>query len=154
MHLLMALINSTAIACATGLILLFPLGNAHVTIIAMVVHIVSGVLALILFVPFLFTHLRDGKEPLRNLLMPWRMRHRIYREETPVHRLIGYGLTLASLGVFISGLVIAAPSITYLSGQTVLLPLGMSAILLRAHQGFTVLFFLFFGLHLWKRAKS
>lgn len=155
MRLLMALINSLAVACASGLILLVPIGNAHVTLIALVVHLVSGVLTLVFFVPYLFTHLRNVREPLRSLLMPWRLRsNRVFRHETRHHRLIGYGLALFYLGLSISGVVISAPAIAFLSGKPAILPLGMSAILLLIHQCLTALFFVFLGLHIWKRVKS
>ncbi|MDR2365367.1 MAG: hypothetical protein LBD68_05870 [Zoogloeaceae bacterium] len=154
-HLLMSTVYSLGITTATGVILLLPLKNGHLTLIALVTHLTSGALAFLFFTPFLFTHLKDGRESLWNLLMPWRLLHRIYRGETLYHRLLGYGLTCSLLLVFASGLVIAAPSIAYLLGKPMtLLPYGGHAILLKIHRGVFVLLFLFLILHFPKRSLS
>jgi hypothetical protein len=153
-HLMMAMAYSLGIALATGVALLLPLGNGHLTLIMLVAHLVSGALALVFFVPFLFVHLQDGKEPLRHLVMPWRMAQRMFKGENLYHRLIGYGLMWWLWLVFLSGLVIAAPAIAYLAGHPTTLPFGTSAWLLGLHLGFSELLVVFLLLHFPKRALS
>ncbi|MDR3214085.1 MAG: hypothetical protein LBT71_09270 [Azoarcus sp.] len=153
-HLLMAMVYSLGIATASGIVLMLPLGNGHLTLVMLVAHLVSGALALLFFVPFLFIHLRDGKEPLLNLLMPWRMLHRLYRGESLHHRILGYLLTGCVLLVMGTGLAIAAPAVLYLSGQPTVMPFGTAAALLRVHLTFSALLVFFVALHFPKRSLS
>jgi hypothetical protein len=153
-HLLMAMLYSLGIATATGLILTLPLGNGHLILVALVAHLVSGGLALVFFIPFLFIHLRDGREPVLNLFMPWRLLHRLYRGESLYHRVLGYLLTGCTVLVIVTGLVIAAPAVLFLAGEPTILPFGTSAMLLRVHVVFSVLLVLFVLLHFPKKAMS
>ena len=153
-HLLMAMLYSLGIATATGLILTLPLGNGHLILVALVAHLVSGVLALVFFVPFLFIHLRDGREPVRNLIMPWRLLRRLYQGESLYHRVLGYLLTGCTVLVIATGLVIAAPAVLFLAGKPTILPFGTSAWLLQVHIVFSVLLVLFVLLHFPKKAMS
>ncbi|MDR1351391.1 MAG: hypothetical protein LBJ59_11590 [Zoogloeaceae bacterium] len=154
-HLLMAMVYSLGIVVASGIVLLLPLKNGHLTLIALAAHLVSGALALVFFIPFLFVHLKDGRESILNLLMPWRLLHRIYRDETLYHRLLGYSLMWCLWLVFVSGLTIAAPAIAYLAGHPVtLLPYGGHSLLLWAHRGVSLLLLLFLMLHFPKKALS
>lgn len=153
-HLLMALVYSLGIACATGLALLLPLRNGHLTLIALVAHLVSGALALLFFVPFLFAHLRDGKEPLWHLVMPWRLLRRVFRDETPGHRLRGYSLMWCACLATLSGVLIAAPAFAYLAGHPFVPPFGTSAVLLTTHRVSSALLFVFLLLHFPKKASS
>jgi hypothetical protein len=154
-HLLMAMIYSLAITAATGVILLLPLKNEHLTLIALVMHLVSGALALLFFLPFLLTHLKDGREPFWNLFLPWRLLHRLYRGESLYHRLLGYSLMWSILLVFVSGICIMAPAIAYLLGRPMtLLPYGGHAFILKVHLGAFAFLFLFLVLHFPKRSLS
>ncbi|MDR1423617.1 MAG: hypothetical protein LBI92_03285 [Azoarcus sp.] len=153
-HLLLAMVYSLGIATATGVVLAMPLGNGHLTLVALVAHLVSGALALVFFIPFLFVHLHDGKEKLLNLVMPWRMLHQIYRGESLYHRILGYMLTCCLLLTVASGLVIAAPAVLYLTGKPTVMPFGTAAALLRVHITFAGLFVFFVLLHFPKRALS
>jgi hypothetical protein len=149
------MVYSLGIATATGIVLLLPLKNEHLTLIALVAHLVAGFLALVFFLPFLFTHLKDGRESLLNLILPWRLLHRIYRNETLYHRLLGYSLMWCLWLAFASGLVIATPAIAYLLGKPMtLLPYGGHALLLQLHLGVFVLLLLFLVLHFPKRSLS
>jgi hypothetical protein len=151
----MAMVYSLGIVAATGVVLLLPLENGHLTLIALVAHLVSGALALVFFVPFLLTHLKDGRESLWNLFLPWRLLRRIYRGETLYHRLLGYGLMCSLLLLFASGIVIALPAVAYLLGRPMtLLPYGGHARLLAVHLGASVLLLVFLVLHFPKRALS
>ncbi|MDR2624701.1 MAG: hypothetical protein LBC37_00015 [Zoogloeaceae bacterium] len=120
-HLLLALVYCLGIVAATGLLLALPLPNAHLTLVALAAHLVSGLLAVFFFVPFLVCHLRDGHEPLLSLLLPWRVARRCSGGDSRTHRLLGYGLTLTLLTVAASGLVIIAPAVAYLAGKPFLL---------------------------------
>jgi hypothetical protein len=153
-HLLMAMVYSLGITAASAALLWLPLKNSHLTLLALVTHLVSGALALIFFVPFLFIHLRDGRESLFNLVMPWRLLHRVYRDETLYHRLLGYGLMWCLWLVCLSGLTIAAPAIAYLANHPMTLPYGTHALLLHAHRGGTLLLLLLLILHFPKKALS
>ncbi|MDR1648084.1 MAG: hypothetical protein LBR88_08645 [Zoogloeaceae bacterium] len=154
-HLLLATVYSLGVATATGIVLMLPLKNEHVTLIALVAHLVSGFLTLVFFLPFLLTHLKDGRESVWSLFLPWRLLHRIYRGETRYHRLLGYLLMWSLWIVFASGLVIAAPAIAYLSGHPfTLLPYGGHSLLLWAHRGITLLLLFFLILHFPKKALS
>ena len=153
-HLLMAMIYSLGIACATGIALLLPLENGHLTLVALVAHLVSGALALVFFIPFLFVHLSDGREPIRHLVMPWRLLHRLYKGEPLYHRVLGYMLMWCLLLVLATGLAIAAPAIFYLAGQPSILPYGVGPALLRVHFTFSGLLVFFMLLHFPKRALS
>jgi len=153
-HLLMAMVYSLAIATATGLALMLPLGNGHARLTILVTHLVSGALGVVFFVPFLLVHLHDGKESLFNLLMPWRMLKRIYRGETLYHRLLGFLLTCCVLVVVASGFAIAAPGFLYLSGKPTVYAFGTAQALLRLHVTFSGLFAFFVLLHFPKRALS
>ncbi|MDR2688311.1 MAG: hypothetical protein LBB76_00965 [Azoarcus sp.] len=153
-HLLMATVQSLGIVAATGVLLLLPLENEHLTVIALATHLAAGALAFIFFIPFLFIHLRDGKESLLHLVMPWRLLRRIYRGETLYHRLLGYALMWCLWLVFLSGFAIAFPAIAYLSGHPLTLPYGGHAVLLRVHLGVSVLLAVFLALHFPKKAAS
>jgi hypothetical protein len=154
-HLLMAMVYSLGLVAASGSILLLPLKNEHLTLIALVIHLVSGALAFVFFVPFLFIHLKDGRESLWHLILPWRLLHRIYRDETLYHRLLGYSLMWCLWLLFASGFLIAAPAVAYLAGHPItLLPYGGHTPFLRAHQGISLLCLLFLVLHFPKKALS
>ena len=154
-HFLMATVYSLGITVATGGVLLLPLENEHLTLIALAAHLAAGVLTFAFFVPFLFIHLKDGRESLLHLFMPWRLLHRIYRGETLYHRLLGYSLMWCLWLLFASGLIIAAPAIAYLSGHPVtLLPYGGHSPLLLAHQGVSLLLLVFLILHFPKKELS
>jgi hypothetical protein len=120
-HLLMATVYSLGVAGATGVLLLLPLANSHITLLALAAHLTSGALAGMFFIPFLFIHLKDGREPLHHLFMPWRLRRRIYLGETHHHRLLGFILTLSVVVVLLTGLVIALPAVAFLAGRPVTL---------------------------------
>ncbi|MDR2030688.1 MAG: hypothetical protein LBP86_00130 [Azoarcus sp.] len=152
--LMMALIYSFAIACATGITLMLSLRNDHLVLLVLVAHLVSGTMTLILLAPCLFVHLRRGKEPFGHLLMPWRLTHRASAREPLHHRVLGYLLMCCILATLSSGAAISAPAITYLSGQPLVLSLGSSALLLRVHLTFAGLAVFFVLLHFPKRAAS
>jgi hypothetical protein len=151
-NLLMSMVYSFGIACATGIVLLLPFGNEHLVLVALVAHLVSGALALVFFIPFLFAHLSGAKEPLLHLVMPWRLLHRLYKGEPLYHRLLGYFLMWCLTLTIATGLAIAAPAISYLSGQPAILPYGVGPALLRLHFTFSGLFVFFVLLHFPKRA--
>jgi hypothetical protein len=154
-HLLMATVYSLGVVAATGFTLALPLENEHLTLIALAAHLASGFLTLVFFVPFLFTHLRDGRESFLNLFLPWRLLHRIYRNETLYHRLLGYLLMWCLWLLLASGLIIAAPAVAYLSGHPMtLLPYGGHSLLLWTHRGVSLLLLLFLVLHFPKKALS
>ncbi|MDR2625026.1 MAG: hypothetical protein LBC37_01690 [Zoogloeaceae bacterium] len=154
-HLLMATVYSLGIVAATGLVLALPLKNEHLTLLVLAAHLTSGFLTLVFFVPFLFTHLKDGRESFLNLFLPWRLLHRIYRNETLYHRLLGYLLMWCLWLLLASGLIIAAPAVAYLCGHPMtLLPYGGHTLLLWAHRGVTLLLLLFLILHFPKKALS
>ncbi|MDR2164874.1 MAG: hypothetical protein LBO79_04435 [Zoogloeaceae bacterium] len=154
-HLLLAMVYSLGIAVATGVLLLLPLENEHLTLVALVTHLVAGVLAFVFFVPFLFIHLKDGRESLLSLFLPWRLLRRVYRGETLYHRLLGYLLMWCLWIVFASGLVIAFPAIAYLAGRPMtLLPYGGHAALLRIHLGVSGFLLVVLLLHFPKRVLS
>ena len=154
-HLLMATVYSLGIAAASGLVLTLPLKNEHLTLIALAAHLTSGFLTLVFFVPFFLTHLKDGRESIWNLFLPWRLLHRIYRDETLYHRLLGYTLMWCLWLAFATGLTIAAPAVAYLSGDPfTLLPYGGHALILWAHRGVSLLLLIFLILHFPKKALS
>jgi hypothetical protein len=153
----MAMVYSLGIAAATGVLLLLPLPNAHLTLLTLVAHLVSGLLAGVFFLPFLFVHLKDGRERLRHLFMPWKLRRRIYLGETHHHRLLGYILTLGVAIVLLTGLAIALPAIAYLAGHPVtwlrVIPSewGGHSLILKIHLGVSVLLIVALLLHFPKR---
>ncbi|GHT89796.1 hypothetical protein AGMMS49545_01070 [Betaproteobacteria bacterium] len=154
-HLLMAMVYSLAIAGATGVLLLLPLRNEHLTLMALVAHLTSGALAFMFFIPFLFIHLKDGREPLVHIVMPWRLLHTARRHEPLYHRLLGYALMWCLLLVFLSGLAIAFPALAYLANHPMtLLPYGGHALLLLAHSGVSLLILPALLFHFPKRALS
>ncbi|MDR0717895.1 MAG: hypothetical protein LBF50_10865 [Azoarcus sp.] len=153
-HLMMATIYSFAIASATGIVLMLPLRNDYLALVALVAHLASGALTLIFLAPCLYMHLRNGKEPFRHLLMPWRLTHRVFAHEPLYHRVLGYLLMCCILVTLLSGIGISAPAITYLSGRSLTLSLGMGAALLRVHFTFAALALFFVLLHFPKRAAS
>jgi hypothetical protein len=159
-HLLMAMVYSLGVASATGLLLLLPLPNPHVTLLALAAHLTSGALAGIFFIPFLLIHLKDGREPLHHLLMPWRLRRRIYAGETHHHRLQGYLLTIGIGLVFLTGLVIALPALAFLAGRPITLlefipsEWGGHSGLLSLHRGASILLVVALLLHFPKQRLS
>lgn len=153
-HLLMAMVYSLAIVAATGVVLLLPLSNEHLTLVALATHLTSGLLALIFFIPFLLIHLKDGREPLAHIVMPWRLMHTASRNESIYHRLLGYALMWCLWLVFLSGLAIAFPALAYLLNHPMTLPYGGHATLLLAHSGVSLLLLLALLLHFPKRALS
>ncbi|MDR2093107.1 MAG: hypothetical protein LBP58_07320 [Azoarcus sp.] len=153
-NLMMSMIYSLGIACATGIALLLPLGNGHLVLVTLVAHLVSGVLALVFFIPFLFVHLRDGRELFRHLVMPWRLLHQLYKNEPLYHRLLGYFLMWCLVLTIVTGLGIASPAISYLSGRAAILPYGVGPALLRLHFTFSGLLVFFVLLHFPKKVRS
>jgi thiosulfate reductase cytochrome b subunit len=151
---LLATVYSLGIAVASGVALLAPFQNSHVTLVALAVHLASGVLALGFFVPYLFLHLADGREKLRYLLMPWRLMRQVYQEEGRGHRLLGYILMWSVFIVSASGIAIAMPALQHLIGHLDVLSFGKHVWLLDTHRASSIVFVLFLLLHFPKKGAS
>lgn len=110
-HLLLAATTSLGVTAATGLGLQAGSDNDNLVAMLLLPHLAAGVLALILFTPFVIIHWRDGREPLLHLLAPFRLL--MAEPDTPFlrQRLLGH-LLLWSLGlVLLSGVVSVVPAI-------------------------------------------
>jgi hypothetical protein len=132
-HLLFAFVVSLGIVCASALVLLLSPSHDTVVLAALTVHLMAGTLALLFFAPFLLSHLRDGEEPLRDLLMPWRLLATCRRDPLVRHRLFGHTLMWSLAVVLGSGSVVALPALAYLAGHPLTLPYGAHRQILDVH---------------------
>lgn len=133
-HLLLAATTSLGVTAATGLGLLAGSDNDNLVALLLLPHLASGVLALILFTPFVIIHWRDGREPLLHLLVPFRLL--LAPPGTPFlrQRLLGH-LLLWSLGlVLLSGVVSTVPALAYLADEPFTLPYGGQDMLMHVHR--------------------
>lgn len=138
-HLLNAYVGGFGIALITGALLWLDAGGSNLAQVMLVSHLTAGALGLIFFIPYLFAHLKDGKESWRNLLFPFRLITELRWEPYAGKRLHGHLLMWGMWLVLLSGLAIAIPGVLYLAGSpTFTLPYGLSAWLLDLHAAGTV----------------
>jgi hypothetical protein len=153
-HLLLAFIASFAIALTSGALLWVKLGHGNFVQVLLVTHLVSGLLALFFFVPFVAIHWRDGREPLLHMIFPFRLLTEARRDHLARHRLLGHGLLWTLAIVLLSGLVVMLPALAYLAGRPVTLPYGGHVRLLQIHVWATPALLLFLLLHLPKEDRQ
>lgn len=137
-HLIQGFIGAFAIAAVSGLLLWLRIGHDNVVQILLLSHLAAGLLAFLFFIPFIVTHRRDGREPLLNLVWPFRLIGELRWDIYARKRLIGHGFLWSLLLVLASGLIVALPAIAYLAGQPVTLPYGGHVGLLRSHAWLTL----------------
>lgn len=153
-HLLLAFIASFAIALTSSALLWLKLGHGNFVQVLLITHLVSGLLALFFFVPFVVIHWRDGREPLLHLIFPFRLLAEVRWDSLARHRLLGHALLWALAIVLLSGLVVVLPALAYLSGRPVTLPYGGHVWLLQIHLWATPALLLFLVLHLPKEDRQ
>jgi hypothetical protein len=92
--------------------------NWHASQLALVAHIVSGVVALAALIPFVWLHQRREDNDWRLLFASWRARRRREGEPPARHRqrLIGYALHWVLLWLCLSGLAMALPALLWYAG--------------------------------------
>lgn len=137
-HLLQGFLGAFAIAAVSGGLLLLGIDHGNLVQVLLVSHLAAGLLALLLFIPFIVTHWRDGREPLVHLVWPFRLIAELGRDAYARQRLIGHALLWALALVLLSGLIVMLPAIAYLAGWPVTLPYGSHVGLLAAHAWLTL----------------
>ncbi|HNQ04042.1 MAG TPA: hypothetical protein PKH69_05460 [Thiobacillaceae bacterium] len=137
-HLLHAYLGGFGVCLVTGLLLWLDWGGASLVTVMLVTHLMAGALGLIFFIPYLLTHLKDGREPWLNLVWPWRLIPELRWEPYAWKRLHGHLLMWSNGLLLLSGFVTAFPAVLYLAGHPLTLPYGASAWLLVGHQVMTV----------------
>lgn len=137
-HLLNAYIGGFGISLVTGVMLWLDVGGANLATVLLVTHLAAGTLGLFFFVPYIVAHLKDGREPWQNLLWPFRLIPELRWEPYAWKRLHGHLLMWGNWWLLLTGVVIAAPGVLYLSGYPLTLPYGASAWLTWIHDAFTV----------------
>ncbi len=137
-HLLQGFIGAFAIAAVTGGLLVLDIGHGDLIQVMLLSHLAAGLLALVFFVPFIVTHWRDGHEPLRHLVWPFRLLGELRRDVYARQRLIGHALLWSLALVLLSGLIVMLPAIAYLAGWPATLPYGSHVGLLAAHTWLTL----------------
>lgn len=145
-HLMEALAVATGITLTTGIALWIPWWPASLTHVALLLHLLAGALCLLLFVPYIVFHLRDGHESWRDLVWPFALVKELAWDRYAAKRLHGHALMWALSGALLSGATLSLPGLFHLAGQPQWIwPYGASAVLLLAHEAFTIVsFFLFF----------
>lgn len=146
-HLLEAYIGSFGISLVTGVLLWFKVGGENLANVMLITHLAAGTLGLLFFVPYLFAHLKDGKEPWRTLLWPFGLLADWQWERIARLRFTGHMLMWTNWVLLLSGVVITAPAILHLMGDSITLPYGLSAILLGWHDLTTVLVLVVMAYH-------
>lgn len=133
-HLLLAATTSLGVTAATGLGLLAGPDNDNLVALLLLPHLAAGVLALILFTPFVIIHWRDGREPLVHLLLPFRLL--LAPPGTPFlrQRLLGHLLLWSLALVLLSGVLSLVPALAYLLGTPFTLPYGTQDMLMQGHR--------------------
>lgn len=149
-----ALLVNLTLTLFSGLALWLDAGHAVWLQWLLVMHLACGLLSLLLAAPYVWVHLRDGREPWRALLWPlslWRAARQ--GSGWPRKRLIGHGLLWAFLLANATGLVMAWPGMTTLLGEPQILPLGSQAWLLAVHRWAMPMLLLAAGIHLarWRK---
>lgn len=137
-HMLHAYIGGFGISLVTGILLWIDFGSANLAQVMLITHLVAGSLGLLFFIPYVFAHLKDGKEPWSIILFPLRLIPDLRGEPYARKRLHGHLLMWGNWLVLFSGLVIAWPGVLFLAGNPTTLPYGANAWLLTIHDGFTV----------------
>jgi hypothetical protein len=153
-HLMQGFIGAFAIAGITGLLLWLNLGHGNFIQLVLLTHLAAGTLSFFMFVPFIVIHWRDGREPLRNLLWPFRLIPELQWDSYARKRLIGHGLMWLLMIVLLSGLIVSLPAIAYLAGRPMTLPYGAHVELLRAHAWMTIPLFAGLIWHLPKKDRK
>lgn len=147
-HLLEAFIGGFGISLVTGILLWLDVGGTALAQVMLITHLVAGTLGLLLFIPYIYAHLKDGREPWKNILFPLRLIPEIGWDAYAGKRLHGHGLMWANWLVLLSGLVIALPGVFYLAGYpTWILPYGSNRWLTWIHDAFTIVIVALLLLH-------
>lgn len=153
-----ALLVSSAIALVSGLLLWLRLGHDNLAQVLLLTHLCAGLLAAMLFVPFIVLHWTDGREPRRHLFWPIGIVRQIRRSASPAagriarQRLLGLSVLWVLLLVLLSGLLVAAPALVYLAGYPLTWPYGGQVLLVVVHRLLTPLLILILVLHLpWRK---
>lgn len=133
-HLLEACLASVALCLVTAVPLWLDAGDANLLQVLLVTHLAAGTLGLFFLIPYLASHLKDGREPWKDLLWPFRLIPELRWEPYAAKRLHGHALMWGLLVVFASGLLLSAPALLYLAGVPRTLPYGGGAWLLRIHE--------------------
>jgi hypothetical protein len=152
-HLAQGLVGALAIALITGCALWTRIGNGNLVQLLLLVHLAAGLLAFLLFVPFIIIHWRDGREPLKHLLWPFPLLAEWQWDAYARKRLIGHAFLWLFVFVVATGLIVAAPAVGYLAGHPVTLPYGGHAPLLGLHRWLTLALFAAFIWHLPKKSR-
>lgn len=123
--------------------------NASQTI--MVLHLVAGICAFILFLVFFFLHQKDKKLKWWQFLAPWTIkRKQSANRQQWQQRVLGAVLTWLMLGVFLSGFYIVSPVISFHFGTVELHGYGLQKTLNASHQFLSILMVpAFLGHMLW-----
>lgn len=154
-HLIQGFIGALAIAAVTGLLLWLRLGHDNLAQVLLLGHLAAGLLALLISVPFIVIHWRDGREPLRHLLWPFPLIAELRRDGWAGKRLLGHAFLWSLALVLLSGLIVALPALAYLAGYPVtLLPVGGHSGLLRAHAWLTLPLLVCLWCHLPKEDRA
>lgn len=143
-----ALIVSFAIALVSGLLLWLRLGHDNLAQVLLLTHLCAGLLAAILFPPFVVLHWNDGREPFRHLFWPLAVLRAVGRDAYAGKRLLGLAVLWTLLLVLLSGLLVAAPAVAYLAGYPLTWPYGGQVLLLDLHRLLTPPLILILVLHL------
>lgn len=153
-HLLEAYIGGFGISLVTGALLWLDLGSADLKQVMLITHLVAGTLGLMFFAVYIAAHLKDGREPWRTLLFPFRLLPELRWEPFARKRLHGHALMWTNWLLLFSGLVMSLPAVWYLSGTPATLPYGMSHWLLLLHDWTTPLALLLMAFHFPAKEKK
>lgn len=138
-HLLEAFIGGFGISLVTGVLLWLDVGGTALAQVMLITHLVAGSLGLLFFAVYVVFHLKDGHEPVRNLLWPFRLIPEIPWDPYAAKRLHGHALLWANALVLLTGVVIAFPGLTHLLGRPdLILPYGANYWLTGVHDAFTL----------------
>lgn len=153
-HLAQGMTGALIITLITGGALWLRLGHGNLIQLLLLVHLASGVLATLFFLPFIVIHWQDGREPLLHLIWPFRLLREVKWDAYARKRLVGHAFLWVVLLVVLSGLVTAAPAVAYLAGHPVPLPYGGHVPLLAIHRWLTLAVFAGLLWHLPKEERQ
>lgn len=149
-----ALMVALAITLVSGLLLWLPQRHDNLAQVLLLTHLCAGVVALILTLPFVILHWRDGREPLRHLCWPLPLVRAARVDAIAGKRLLGLGLLWSLAIVLLSGLGISLPALAYLGGRPLTWPYGLAQSLLDSHRLLTLPLLLALFWHLPRENKS
>ncbi|HIE55270.1 MAG TPA: hypothetical protein EYP90_08845 [Chromatiaceae bacterium] len=123
---------------------------------ALIIHIISGIASLIVFIPYVIAHQQDEEANRRNLLMPWLAFRREAGESDWIYkqRIYGHILNWSVILLGLSGIAVSLPGLLWLGGFVWLPDYLAYQVSNAIHLGLTFITLAFIGLHLVRRRRN